>query len=152
MAQAKTVTGLRSASLPLIGTRHGLTAIRLPTRRQRCRDYAAVAAKISVEKRAANPERIISAHDGIRSARFERLAGKLEARRQVGWDEAAFIVGYVGSLRMIGLDKGVGTLLRALANIDEAHLALVGGQTVDAQDLRQQWAELELPERTLPSR
>ena len=99
-----------------------------------------------VEKRDANPERIISAHDGIRSARFEKLTDKAEARRQVGWEADAFIVGYVGSLKMIGLDKGVGALLRALANIDEAHLALVGGQAADGQELRQQWTELGLPD------
>lgn len=99
-----------------------------------------------VAMRNAEAPRIISAHDGIRRARFETLLDTFEARRHVGWDESAFIVGYVGSLKMIGLDKGVGTLLAAVANVEGAQLALVGGQPADALALKRQWTELGLPE------
>ena len=100
-----------------------------------------------VETRNADVGRIISAHDGIRRARFETLPDTVEARRQVGWDESAFIVGYVGSLKMIGLDKGVGTLLRAVANVAGAQLALVGGQSAQARALKRQWTEMGLPDK-----
>ena len=100
-----------------------------------------------VETRNADVGRIISAHDGIRRARFETLPDTVEARRQVGWDESAFIVGYVGSLKMIGLDKGVGALLRAVANVAGAQLALVGGRSAQARALKRQWTELGLPDK-----
>ena len=99
-----------------------------------------------VEMRNADARRIISAHDGIRRARFETLPDTIEARRRLGWDENAFIVGYVGSLKMIGLDKGVGALLAAVANVEGARLALVGGQSADALALKRQWTELGLPD------
>lgn len=99
-----------------------------------------------VEMRKADASRIISAHDGIRRARFETLPDTIEARRRLGWDANAFIVGYVGSLKMIGMDKGVGTLLAAVANAEGAQLALVGGQSADALALKRQWTELGLPD------
>jgi len=99
-----------------------------------------------VERRQAAPDRTIAAHDGIRRARFETLPTTFEARRSLAWDDSAFIVGYVGSLKMIGLDKGVGALLNALADVEGAQLALVGGQSADAQALKRQWTELGLPE------
>ncbi|MCY4071473.1 MAG: glycosyltransferase family 4 protein [Chloroflexi bacterium] len=102
-----------------------------------------------VEMRDADARRIIAAHDGIRRARFETLPDTFEARRRLGWDDDAFLVGYVGSLKMIGLDKGVGTLLAAIANVEGAQLALVGGQSVDARALKRQWIELGLPEDRL---
>ncbi|MCY4020333.1 MAG: glycosyltransferase [Chloroflexi bacterium] len=98
------------------------------------------------EKRQAAPDRTIAAHDGIRRARFETLPNTIEARRSLGWDDDAFIVGYVGSLKMIGLDKGVGTLLNAVAAVQGAQLALVGGQSADARALKRQWTELGLAE------
>ncbi len=100
-----------------------------------------------VEMRNADPRRSISAQDGIQGARFDALPDTTsQARRNIGWDEKAFIVGYVGSLKMIGMDKGLGTLLSAVAQVEGAHLALVGGATADANALFGQWMELGLPE------
>jgi len=98
-----------------------------------------------IRRRGARPERMLVAHDGIRLARFVKLPTQAAARRQIGWQESAFIVGYVGRLRMIGMDKGVGTLVRALAQVEGAHLALVGGPEEMAAALRRQWLELGLP-------
>ncbi len=95
--------------------------------------------------RSADARRVISAHDGIRRARFDQLPRQSAARRKIGWDEQAFIVAYVGSLKMIGLDKGVGALLSATAKAEGARLALVGGLPADADALRQQWLALGLP-------
>lgn len=97
-----------------------------------------------IDQRGANPDRIIVAHDGIRQARFDNTPNKSAARQGIGWDESAFIVGFVGRLQMIGMDKGVGTLVRALAQVDDAYLALVGGPDDMAEHLRQQWLELGL--------
>ena len=55
-------------------------------------------------------------------------------------------MGYVGSLQMIGMEKGVSTLVQALADVDGAHLALVGGSAADGRQLRQEWIDLGMPE------
>ena len=99
-----------------------------------------------VKERSAEPGRIIVAHDGFRRARFEDLPDRETARRQLGWDNETFIVAYVGSLQMIGMDKGVSTLLQASAGVDGAHLALVGGSTAGGHQLRQEWIDLGMPE------
>ena len=80
-----------------------------------------------VQRRGADPGRTIVAHDGIRRARFDQLPDQALARRQIGWPAEAFIVGYVGRLQTLGMDKGVGALVEALGAIDGACLALVGG-------------------------
>lgn len=99
-----------------------------------------------IAQRGAHPDRTIVAHDGIRQARFETVPDRATARQQLGWDEQAFIVGFVGRLQMIGMDKGVGTLVQALAQVEDAYFALVGGPDEGADILRQQWLALNLPE------
>ncbi len=99
-----------------------------------------------VKERSAEPGRSIVAHDGIRRARFEDLPDRETARQQLGWDNETFIVGYVGSLQMIGMEKGVSTLVQAFADVDGAHLALVGGSAADGRQLRQEWINLGMPE------
>ena len=104
-----------------------------------------------IDKRDADPERSIVAHDGIRRGRFTDTAGSIARRgAEIGWAEEAFIVGYVGRLQMIGMDKGVGNLIEALADLEGAHLALVGGPADQAEALRGEWTKRGLPTRTLP--
>lgn len=79
------------------------------------------------------------AHDGIRRARFADLPTREAARTAIGWPQAAFIVGYVGRLHTMTMDKGVGTLVAALAQVEGAALGLVGGPDDMAEALRQQW-------------
>lgn len=114
----------------------------------RCGSSIAITPKLREDliKRGAKPERIIVAHDGIRKARFTDVPDRQSARQQIGWDQSAFIVGFVGRLQMIGMEKGVGTLVQALAKVDNASLALVGGPDDMAQALREQWLKLDLPE------
>lgn len=98
-----------------------------------------------IHQRGADPARVIVAHDGIRRARFVQLPDQASARRQIGWRQEAFIVGYVGRLHTLGMDKGVGTLVEALAAIDGACLALVGGPAESADALRKRWFEVGMP-------
>ncbi len=96
-------------------------------------------------QRGADPARTIIAHDGIRRARFAGVPEQVAARQQIGWPQEAFIVGYVGRLHTVGMDKGVGTLVEALVAIEGAHLALVGGPDDMADALRKRWLELGAP-------
>jgi len=97
-------------------------------------------------KQGADQQRITVAHDGIRAARFQDLQQRAAARQQIGWDESAFIVGYMGRLHTMGMDKGVGRLIDALANVEGASLALVGGPDDMARQLKDRWLNHGLPE------
>lgn len=92
-----------------------------------------------IEQLGAAAERICVVHDGIRAQRFQNLPTRAEARRQLGWDEGLFVVGYVGRLHTMSMDKGAGTLLQALAMLDGAAIALVGGPQERTQALRIAW-------------
>ncbi|MCY3866003.1 MAG: hypothetical protein OXG68_11245, partial [Chloroflexi bacterium] len=98
-----------------------------------------------IRLRGADPARVIIAHDGIRRARFDQLPDQASARQQIGWRQEAFIVGYVGRLHTLGLDKGVGTLVEALAATDGVCLAVVGGPADMADALRRRWLALGAP-------
>ncbi len=98
----------------------------------------------------ADAARVIVAHDGVRAARFEDLPAQADARAVLGWDKDAFVVGYVGRLHTMKQDKGVGTLIRALADVPGASVALVGGPDDMAAELKREWEALGLsPERFL---
>ncbi len=92
-----------------------------------------------IEQLGAAPERICVARDGIRAERFHDLPTRAEARRQLGWSEDLFVVGYVGRLHTMSMDKGVGTLLKALSALEGAAIALVGGPQEMAEELRSAW-------------
>ena len=93
----------------------------------------------------AEPARAHTAHDGVRLDRFASLPGRAEARATFGWPDDAFIVGYVGRLHTMSMDKGVGLLVDALTAIPGAALALVGGPDDQAEVLRQHWLGHDLP-------
>lgn len=88
--------------------------------------------------------RVLAAHDGFRRERFTDLPPQAEARRALGWPDNLFIVGYVGRLHTLAMDKGVGTLIEALRDVDGAALALVGGPDEMAAALRDRWRALGL--------
>lgn len=90
----------------------------------------------------ADAARVHTAPDGIRAARFAQMTGTAAARRALGWEAAGFIVGYVGRLHTMGMDKGVGLLVEALAPRDGVALALVGGPDEMAAALRARWLAL----------
>jgi glycosyltransferase involved in cell wall biosynthesis len=98
-----------------------------------------------IAQRGASPEKTLTAHDGIRAARFANLPTRTEARNSLAWSQEAFVVGFVGRLQMLDMDKGVGTLIRALREIPDAVLAIVGGPDAIAEQYRQQWIQQGSP-------
>ena len=97
-----------------------------------------------IAEREADAARAIVAHDGFRRERFAELPSQAEARRKSALPGEAFVVGYLGRLQMIGLDKGLGDVVEALAAVSGAHLLLVGGPDEMAARLRGRWLELGL--------
>ncbi len=94
----------------------------------------------------ANMARVLPAHDGIRRARFANMPDQATARQILGWPQDAFIVGYVGRLHTMSMDKGISILIEALSKIEGVTLALVGGPDEMAAALRQQWLDAGLLE------
>jgi glycosyltransferase involved in cell wall biosynthesis len=88
------------------------------------------------------------AHDGIRRERFADLPDQAAARQALGWSENAFVVGYVGRLQTMGMEKGVGLLVEALAQVGGCSLGLVGGPDEMAEELRGRWREFGQPDDT----
>lgn len=90
----------------------------------------------------ASPDRIQIAPDGIRRMRFENLPDRQTARRELGWDMDAFVVGYVGRLQTMEMDKGVGALVEAAASLGDVCIAVIGGPDDQANALRAHWSSL----------
>ena len=89
-------------------------------------------------------DKFLVAHDGIRVERFAGVPSQAEARVLLGWPQEAFIVGYVGRLQTMAMDKGVGTLVTGLCGVKGVTLALVGGPDVSAEALRAEWLKLDM--------
>jgi len=98
------------------------------------------------EKRDSLSQKFLVAHDGIRQERFAHSPEQAEARRMLGWPEDGFIVGYVGRLHTLTMDKGVGVLVDALSEVEGVCLAVVGGPDDMAEALRHRWRTLRLAE------
>ena len=102
-------------------------------------------------KSGVEPDRLLVAHDGYRLRRFESPDDRLLSRRQFGWEESSFVVGYAGRFHTMGMDKGIGTLLEAVAqlardsDVRPVRLALIGGPAEDLSPLRSQLTSAGLP-------
>lgn len=112
---------------------------------RRARAVIAITAPLAhdlIATRGASAHKVLIAHDGIREARFTNLPTQQEARARLGWSQEAFIVGFVGRLHMLNVEKGVSTLVHALARLDDACLAIVGGPDDIAESYRTLWQSL----------
>lgn len=96
--------------------------------------------------RASGARRFLVAHDGIRAARFADMPSQASARATIGWPQEAFVVGWVGQLHLMGMDKGVGLLVEALRQVDDVYLAVVGGPDEMVAKLRERWCAAGLDE------
>jgi glycosyltransferase involved in cell wall biosynthesis len=99
-----------------------------------------------VELNSPTNTRFLVVHDGIRRERFAHPPAQADARQKLGWPQDAFIVGYMGRLQTMAMDKGVGTLISAMAQLEVVSLGLVGGPDEAAMEFRAQWRELGLDE------
>ncbi len=97
------------------------------------------------------PDRLLVAHDGYRLKRFEPPDDRLLSRRELGWNESSFVVGYAGRFHTMGMDKGIGILVEAVAqlardpNVRPVRLALIGGPAENLNQLRSRLTAVGLP-------
>ena len=128
---------------PLIYEVHQRHASRMGQRLQaftvRRAHTVTITGHLANDMRALGADRVLVAHDGYRAARFAKMPPQAEARDQIGWPRDAFIAGWVGRLHLMGIDKGVGLLVDALAQTEDACLGLVGGPDDMVETLRQRW-------------
>ncbi len=83
------------------------------------------------------PERIIVASDAVAIERFAQLPTAQEARAHFGIVTDRIVVGYVGRLKTLGQEKGVGILLRALKQLSSQQRyygCIVGGPDSDRKE------------------
>lgn len=83
------------------------------------------------------PERLMVAGDAVDLARFAALPTRDAARDAYKIQTNRLVVGYVGRLKTLGMEKGVGTLLEALKYLHDSHEffgLVVGGPESDRKE------------------
>jgi glycosyltransferase involved in cell wall biosynthesis len=82
--------------------------------------------------------------DAVDLRRFTNLPSTEEAREEFGLTTDRKVVGYVGRLKTLGMEKGVKTLLEALARNKTWFGFIVGGPDGDKQEYEKVASELGL--------
>lgn len=92
-------------------------------------------------------ERVMVAPDGFSAERFAHMPDQRTARAALNLPQDAFIVGYMGRLHTLNMEKGVGDVIRAIAQRPDLplHLLLIGGPDDMAAAYRAEWLSLGLP-------
>ena len=97
-----------------------------------------------------NQKNVLIAHDGVDLKKFDLDLDKSQARLKLDLPEDKKLVGYVGQLRTMGMEKGIDLAIKSLKSLpDDLDLILVGGSGEDI-DFYKTLAEKEnLAERVL---
>ncbi|HLI56057.1 MAG TPA: glycosyltransferase family 4 protein [Actinomycetota bacterium] len=100
-----------------------------------------------------SPSKVVVAHDAVDLDAYRGLPSRDECRRRLDLPADRPIVGYVGRLRSMEMDKGIGTLIEAISRMDDGveapMLVCVGGPADAAEDYRRAGARLGLGEDRL---
>ncbi len=77
-----------------------------------------------------DPAKIRVAYGAVDLAPFEALPPKKALREKLGLPQDKKLVGYIGFFKTMGMEKGVGTMIRSLALLPDPNIcmALVGGR------------------------
>lgn len=92
-------------------------------------------------------DKVIAEGDGVDLKRFAKVPMKDTARASIGLRTDRMVVGYVGRLKTLGMEKGVRQLLEALKELQSEGRfmgLIVGGPAADADEYRRLAAELKL--------
>lgn len=93
-------------------------------------------------------ERIMVAGDAVTPERFAHMPSRDAAREALGIATATYVMGYSGTLKVMGQEKGVGTGIRALAELTSDVLFLVvGGEPEDIAEYRRLAESLSVADR-----
>ncbi len=79
--------------------------------------------------------------DAVDIAKFSGVQPVATLREQNGIAASAPLIGYVGTLKTLGMEKGVATAIESLLYIQDAVLCVVGGESKDIEEYRAQAQE-----------
>ncbi len=97
-----------------------------------------------------NADKILVASDAVDLGEFDIKISKEEARKKLNLPSDKVIIGYVGSLKTMGMEKGIGVAIKFLKFLNEnCVLVLVGGRKEDNEFYRKEAEESGLAERVL---
>jgi glycosyltransferase involved in cell wall biosynthesis len=100
-------------------------------------------------ERGITAEKIIVAHDAVDRDHFVSDLSKGDARRKLSLPLDKKIIGYVGTLKTMNMEKGVGITLQALQELNESHLfCIVGGEAHDIEFYQDQADALGVSDKT----
>jgi glycosyltransferase involved in cell wall biosynthesis len=80
-------------------------------------------------------DHIVVAADAVKLSSFEAPVSKKEARAKLALPSSDYLIGYVGTLKTMQMEKGVATMLEALVKLPEQfRFVIVGGEKGDIQE------------------
>ncbi len=92
-------------------------------------------------------EKLIVAGDAVDLARFSQMPPKEQSRAEFKLQTERLVIGYVGRLKTLGMEKGVAYLLEALKDLQEQHAFfgfVVGGPEREKKEYEAMAAKLGL--------
>jgi glycosyltransferase involved in cell wall biosynthesis len=104
----------------------------------RARGYVVLASGIgdAYVAKGIDPARILVSGAGVTPEEFDISLSKTEARKKLSLPPSERIIGYTGTLKTFGKEKGVRTAIQALTNVPGAVLCLVGGEPHDIEEYK----------------
>lgn len=77
-------------------------------------------------------EKVLVSHDGVSLNDFKNVINQSEARKKLNLSQSDFIYGYLGTLKTMGMEKGVKTGIDALEHLPANYkFYVIGGDPVD---------------------
>ena len=106
--------------------------------------------KKRLAEKGIEANKIIVAHDAVNREHFISDLRKNDARRELGLPLDKKIVGYVGTLKTMNMEKGVSIALHSLAELNDSHvLCIVGGESHDIEFYMREAEALGVAHKTL---
>ena len=87
--------------------------------------------------------------DAVDIVKFSGVHAIAELRQQNNLPVTTPLIGYVGTLKTLGMEKGVATAIESLSYIQDVVLCVVGGEPQDIEEYRQMAREKGLAGRVL---
>lgn len=131
-----------------ISTRSGLFFIL--ARRARRIIVVTEALKRRFMDKGFSEDKILVAPDAVDLAIFDPAVTKDEARERLGLPKETHIIGYMGRLKTMGMEKGLTTILDALQRLQDPPMLLsVGGAAEDREEYQEAASARHLKGKTL---
>ncbi len=95
--------------------------------------------------------KVLVAPNGVDLKKVKSQKSKLKIKEELGLPLGGKIIGYVGQLKTMGMEKGIDVLIKALKNLRESSLStilcLVGGQRSDILEYKKMVRQMGLSEK-----